>query len=146
LAASISGDLSATIDPYVYSLRATVRPDRSPEQVLERMDAEIDRLLREPVSAEEVGKAIKQARALFAYGSESITNQGFWLGYSEMFADYSWFEGYLDRVSAVTAEDVLRVAREYLRPSARVVGVYRPDEGLGGEPPARADTPEAAHA
>ncbi|HET7009848.1 MAG TPA: pitrilysin family protein [Anaerolineales bacterium] len=133
VAASVSGDLSATIDPYMYSLRATVRPDRRPEQVLERMDAEVDRLLQHPVAADEVAKAIKQARALFAYGSESITNQAFWLGYSEMFADYSWFEGYLEKISAVTAEDVLRVARSYLRPSSRVVGIYRP-------------VPEAAHA
>jgi zinc protease len=127
LAASVGGDLSATIDPYVYSIRATVRPDRTPEMVLERLDIEIDRLLREAVSEDEVGKAIKQARALFAYGSESITNQGFWLGYSEMFADYSWFETYLDRISAVTADDVVRVARNYLRSTSRVVGIYRPN-------------------
>ena len=126
LAASVGGDLSATIDPYMYSLRATVRPDRRPEQVLERMDAEVQHLLDQPVGDEEVGKAIKQARALFAYGSESITNQGFWLGYSEMFADYGWFEGYLDRIAAVTAADIQRVARAYLRPSSRVVGIYRP--------------------
>ena len=126
LAASVSGDLSATIDPYLYSLRATVRPDRKPEQVMDRLDQEIQRVLDAPVSAEEVAKASKQARALFAYGSESITNQGFWLGYSEMFADYAWFEGYVKRVAAVTADDVLRVARTYLRPSTRVVGTYRP--------------------
>lgn len=125
-AAAVSGDLSATIDPYLYSVRATVRPDRTPEQVLERMDAEIARIVEAPVGADEVAKAIKQARALFAYGSESITNQAFWLGYSEMFADYGWFEGYLKRLSAVSAEDVLQVAREYLRPASRVVGIYRP--------------------
>ena len=126
LAASVSGELSATIDPYVYSLRATARPGRTPEQVLVRMDQELQRVLDGPVGADEVDKAIKQARALFAYGSESITNQALWLGYSEMFADTRWFEGYLKRIAAVTAEDVLRVAKAYLRPSTRVVGMYRP--------------------
>lgn len=126
LAAAVSGDLSATIDPYLYSVRATVRPGRTPEQVLERMDEELQRVLDGPVGADEVEKAIKQARALFAYGSESITNQAFWLGYSEMFADTSWFERYLKRIASVTAEDVLRVAKVYLRPSTRVVGIYRP--------------------
>jgi predicted Zn-dependent peptidase len=43
-----------------------------------------------------------------------------------MFADTSWFEGYLKRIAAVTADDVLRVAKVYLRPSSRVVGMYRP--------------------
>jgi zinc protease len=126
LAASISGDLTATVDPYLYGLRATVRPGVMADAVLTAIDAEIQRLQDEAVDAEELGKAVKQARALFAYGSESITNQAFWLGYSEMFADYAWFEGYLRRLAKVTPADVQRVARKYLRPSQRVVGCYLP--------------------
>ncbi len=132
-AASVSGSLSPTVDPYLYSLRVTVRPDRDPEAALQALDREIDRVLQEPLRHEEIEQAIKLARALFAYGSESITGQAFWLGYSEMFADVDWFEGYLERVAAVTPEEVLRVAQTYLRPSQRVVGVYRPaQEAHGG--------------
>ena len=132
LAASISGDLTATIDPYLYGLRATVRPGVSAEAVLTRIDEEIRRLQAEPIGGDDLAKAVKQARALFAYGSESITNQAFWLGYSEMFADYEWFETYLKRLARVTADDVLRVARAYLRPSQRVVGIYVPAQGGNG--------------
>jgi zinc protease len=132
LAASVSGDLTATIDPYLYGLRATVRPGVAAQDVLHAMDQEIRRLQDEPIAADELLKAVKQARALFAYGSESITNQGFWLGYSEMFADYAWFEGYLSRLEGVTADDVQRVARTYLRPSQRVVGFYLPTGGASG--------------
>ncbi len=131
LAASVSGDLSATVDPFLYAIRATVRPGRTPEQVIERLDAELTRLQEHPIEQEELTKAVKQARALFAYGSESITNQAFWLGYSEMFADYSWFETYLDRLAAVTAEQVLKVAQTYLHKGNRVVGVYRPTGEVG---------------
>jgi zinc protease len=126
VAAAVGGGLAATIDPYLYSIQATVRPDRTPEQALQAFDDEVARLLDHPVSAEEVAKAIKQARALFAYGSESITNQAFWLGYSEIFADYAWFETYLDRIARVTPDDVHAVAQKYLAPSNRVVGFYRP--------------------
>jgi zinc protease len=77
-------------------------------------------------------KAVKQARALFAYGSETITNQAFWLGYSEMFADTAWFEGYLRQLERVTSEDVRRVAQTYLRPSQRVVGIYLPTGSADG--------------
>jgi zinc protease len=76
-----------------------------------------------------VDRAIKQARALFAYGSESITNQAFWLGYSEMFAHYDWFTSYLNRLATVTIEDVLTICRKYLRQNTRVVGFYVPDSG-----------------
>ena len=44
-------------------------------------------MLQNVVTDAEIQRAIKQARALFVYGAENITNQGFWLGYSEMFAD-----------------------------------------------------------
>ncbi len=129
LCASVSGNLSATIDPFLYMIRATVQPDRDPERALQVLDQEVERVLNEPLKAQELEKAKKQARALFAYGSESITNQGFWLGYAEMFADYQWFASYLDRIAAVTADQVLEVARRYLVPRNRVVGMYRPAKG-----------------
>lgn len=90
------------------------------------LDDEIARLHDSPVDDAEVEKAIKQAQALFAYDSESISNQAFWLGYSEMFADYSWFETYLERVAAVGPDDILRVAHQYLVPGRRVVGMFKP--------------------
>jgi zinc protease len=132
LAASVGGDLAATIDPYLYGLRATVRPGVAADDVLRGIDQQVQRLQDDPIEADELAKAVKQARALFAYGSESITNQAFWLGYSEMFADYAWFEGYLKRLEEVSADDVQRVARAYLRPSQRVVGTYLPTGGASG--------------
>jgi zinc protease len=128
LAASISGGLSATIDPYLYTIRATVRADRSPEDVLQRIDQEIEKILQAPLTREEVDKAITQAKALFAYDSESITNQAFWMGFSEMFAEYGWFETYLDRLAEAGPERILSAARSHLKPSNRVVGIYRPAE------------------
>jgi zinc protease len=90
-------------------------------------------LQENPPPADELARAVKQARALFAYGSESITNQAFWMGFAEMFASYEWFSGYLDHLAAVTPADVLRVAQTYLRPQNRVVGVYQPT-GNGAKP------------
>jgi zinc protease len=133
IAASIRGGLAATIDPYLYSIHVTVRPDRTPEQSIEVIDTEIARLLEESIAEEELNKAIKQARALFAYNSESITNQAFWMGFSEIFADYQWFETYLDRIASVKPEDVLNAARKYLLPRNRIVGIYRPTESTAHE-------------
>lgn len=130
LTVSVHAGVQATIDPYLYNIEMITRPERTPEEVLAALDAEIARVQDELVSAAEVERAVKQARALFAYGSESITNQAFWLGYSEMFADYDWFLTYLDKLAAVTPVDVQRVAQQYLRAQARVVGVYVPS----GEP------------
>jgi zinc protease len=132
IAVGVSGGMPATIDPYLYSLSITMRPDRTPEEAIGKMDEEIARIQETAPSSEEVMRAVKQARALFAYGSESISNQAYWLGFSEMFADYAWFETYLERLAQVTPNDVQAAAQNYLRPQHRTVGVYHPT-GPGGE-------------
>jgi Predicted Zn-dependent peptidases len=128
---SVHGGAQATIDPFLYAITMTIHPRRKPEEALAALDREIQRVKEEKVTKEEITRAIKQARALFAYGSENITNQGFWLGYAEMFADYSWFETYLDKLSAVTVKDVQRVAKEYFQPQRRIIGTYIPLDGKG---------------
>ncbi len=128
-AVGFSGGSSATIDPFMYTFTLTVHQKRTPQEALAALDAEILRVQDELVSKDEIAIAIKQAKALFAYGSESITNQAFWMGYSEMFASYEWFLTYLQKLSKVTPKDIQRVAREYFRPSSRVVGTYLPTGG-----------------
>jgi len=125
----IHGGAQATIDPFLYTITMTIHPKRKPEQALAALDKEIQRVKEEKVSNEEIKRAMKQARAIFAYGSENITNQASWLGYAEMFANYNWFETYLEKLSAVTAKDIQRVANEYFRPQSRVVGTYVPTNG-----------------
>lgn len=126
LAAGISGSLLPTVAPFVYSLSAVVRSGRTPAEVKEALDAELARVAAEPVTPEELVKAIKQAKAQFAYSSESVTAQALWMGFSEVFADYTWFEDYIANLSAVTVEDVQRVAQKYLKQSNRTVGWYVP--------------------
>jgi zinc protease len=125
-AVGFSGGSNLTVDPFLYTISITLHPKRTADESLAALDREILRIQTELVGAGEIARAIKQARANFAYGTENITNQAFWLGYAEMFASYEWFESYLHRLAAVTAADVRRVAREYLQPRSRVVGVYVP--------------------
>ena len=124
LAASVSGSLSPTLDPYLYRISATTRSGKTPVQIEEAIDAEVERILAEPISADELETALKQTKAQFAYSSESVTNQGFWLGYSSVVADIEWFETFLDRLEAVTVEEVHRVANAYLESGNRTVGHY----------------------
>jgi zinc protease len=100
--------------------------------VEEAMDREIDRVLEQPISEEELQRAIKQTKAQFAYSSESVTNQGFWLGYSAIVADTAWYESFLERIEAVTVQDIQRVAQSHLRRSNRTVGHYLAQGGGKG--------------
>ncbi len=125
-AVDVSGWSEATIDPYLYRITITNHPKRKPEESIAALDAEIENIQNVLVSLDEIKRAVKQARAVFAYGSENITNQAFWMGYVSMFAGYEWFETYLDKLALVTPQDVQRVARKYLQAKNRVIGTYIP--------------------
>jgi len=172
LAVGVRGGLQATIDPFLYSIVAIINPmasvdgetssgprqdaekhikagarsknERRCDHVITAIEAEILKFQDSPPEPQELQRAVKQAHALFAYGTERITNQAFWLGFSAMLADTkhradtghradtelqgdsSWYEGYLARLGAVTPADVQRVAQVYLRPQNRVLGIYLP--------------------
>lgn len=133
LAASVDGGLTPTIDPFVYSISATVLDGRTPEEVEAALDEQIARLVAGDITEQELARAKKQARALFAYGTERVTSQAFWLAFAENFASYTWFEDYLSNLEAVTLEDVHEAAAKYLRPQSRIVGYFSPQASADGE-------------
>jgi zinc protease len=126
-AVSVNGGLQATIDPYLYTTVITVHPEHTATDCIKAIDAEIKKLQDAPPCKEELERALKQAKAIFAYGSESISNQAFWMGLTEMFASIDWFNTYLARLAAVTPEDVQRMAQTCLKPQNRTIGVYLPE-------------------
>lgn len=125
-AIEVSGWAEPTVDPHLYRITLIKHPRRKNEEVIAAMDAEIRKLQDAPPPADELKRAVKQARAVFVYGNENITSQAFWMGYAEMFASYEWYTTYLDNLAKVTPQDVQRVARQYFQPSSRVIGIYQP--------------------
>jgi zinc protease len=97
------------------------------ETLLELLDDEIERLLEEGVTPEEVERARNQVRAGTIFGRQTV------MGRAEALQSANHFHGtpdaivtLVEAVEAVTADDVLRVAREYLTPDNRAVVVTRP--------------------
>ncbi len=127
LAVSINGGVQATIDPYLYTMVVTVHPKHTASECIAAIEAEVRQLQDAPPPLKELERAMKQARAIFAYGSESISNQAYWMGFSEMFATVDWFDTYLERLADVSPSDVQHAAQSYLRPQNRTIGVYLPD-------------------
>jgi zinc protease len=126
LASGVSSGMAATLDPFLYTVSAVVRTQAAPEAVEAGILAEVERLRRGELAAAEVERAVKQARAQFAFSAESVTDQGFWLGFAEMVADQAWLEGYLERLAAVTVADVVAAAERWLAEEGRTVGLYLP--------------------
>jgi zinc protease len=132
IAASVGGGLLPSLDPYLYSISATVRAGRTIEEAEAVLEREIERVVAGDITEAEVRKAKKQARAAFAYSTESVTGQAYWLAYSENLESYEWFDKYVDRLDAITRDEVVAAAKKYLRPQNRVVGHLIP-LGMGEE-------------
>ena len=128
LSVNISGGLQATIDPFLYDILTITSPEKDIQLIIKSITEEIDRIQNNSVSQAEIDRAIKQAKASFAYGSESITNQAFWMGYSSMFADHTWFDTFISNLEKITKNRVLSAAQKYLDPNHRIIGIYRPSQ------------------
>ncbi len=128
LTVDVSSSYRPTVDPDLFSFYATLAQDVDHQQVEEAIWAEIHKVQQEGVTTAELTKAIKQTKAQFAYSSESVTYQAYWLGFSEIIADTTWLENWLDKLVAVTTEDVQRVAQTYFARNGQTIGWYLPEE------------------
>lgn len=122
IAAGIGSSLIPTIDPFLYSTVVTVRAGHTLEEAEAALNTQIERVRNEDITQTELDKAKKQARALFAYSTEEVTEQAFWLAFAENFESYTWFDDYLARLEAITIQDVREAAQHYLRTQNRTVG------------------------
>ncbi len=115
-----------TIDPDLFSFSATLAPGIDHQQVEAAIWAEINKIQESGVTTAELQKAIKQTKAQFAYSSESVTYQAYWLGFSEIIASTEWLDEWQANLTAVTADDVQRVANTYFAIDKQTVGWYLP--------------------
>jgi zinc protease len=91
---------------------------------------EIARLHKEAVSARELSKAKNQLAAQYVHGLESVWGLAYQMGMSKMTKGDArhWISAY-DKYQAVTAKDVMRVAKAYLVPENLTVVQVSPKEG-----------------
>ncbi len=126
IATSVSAHYQPSIDPSPLHFFGTVRDEHTLEEFEVALDTEIERLVRDPVSEDELAKVNKQARAQFAYTIERISSQAQWLGLMEMLGDWRRFDTFADNLAAVTVEQVQQVAKKYLSPTNRTIGWFEP--------------------
>lgn len=129
-AASISGAAFALHDPGLLRFMAEVASGNSPETVLDNMLDAIQAVVDQGVTTEEVERAkqrLLKQRELHAADSAEIA-----IELSEWAAQGDWrlYFIYRDRLEKVTVADVDRVARAYLQPTNRTVGLYIPSEQI----------------
>lgn len=122
----------AHMDPSLFYFKAELKPGSSLADVERAVHEEVERLKAEPVPEAEMEKARRQIESNLVLSHEEPLQQAMLLGQYETIAigkhipaesrGYRFLESFLDRVRAVTPEDVARVAGKYFVEDNRTVG------------------------
>lgn len=127
LALEAGGDYSYfAFDPPLFWFWGTPMPGQTPEAMEKALLDEMERLKAEPVTDEELTRARNQTEAAFVFQEDSVHRRASLLARFEMIGGYAGKDRFLERLRAVTAADIQRVARAYFSDDRKNVGVLVP--------------------
>jgi zinc protease len=119
-------------DPNLFYAVAIVQPGHTPEETIDALIAELDRLRNEPISPGELQQAKNQFARDYMFGRESNKDKASQLGHAAVIHnDIKTADGEFDIFMNITQGDVQRVARKYFTPENRLVMTIMP-RGAGG--------------
>jgi zinc protease len=127
LALEAGGDYSYfSLDPNLFWFYATPLPGQTAETMEKELLGEMERLRKEPVAEEELTRAKNQVEAGFVFQEDSVHRRASLLARFELIGGYALKDQYLDRIRAVTAADLQRVAGAYFNDDKKNVGILLP--------------------
>lgn len=129
----IASSASAGYSPFargetLFTVAGSPAGDRDIDELEAALRAEIERLKEDEIDAEELERVRTRTRASQVFELDSIFGQARRVALLETLGlGHAAWDDYLEGINAVTAEDVQRVAREYLTDRRLTVGVLVPD-------------------
>jgi zinc protease len=109
-------------DPNLFYAVAIVQPNHTPGEAIAALEAELDRLRVEPVTAAELQQAKNQFARDYILGRETDKDKAEELGHAVVIHnDIKTTDGEFDIFQGITQQDVQRVARRYFTPENRLV-------------------------
>ncbi|PYQ17889.1 MAG: hypothetical protein DMF79_16345, partial [Acidobacteria bacterium] len=139
LGRQVANEASGSVDPRKYAgiveIECVVKDGKDPAAVEQAVYEEIERLQKEPVPAEELQKVKNQAKANAFRRLASPMSIAIQLLVYDGRGDWRYINTSPEKLDAVTAEDLQRVAKEYLTKESRTVGVFLRKEGAAPEDP-----------
>ena len=121
-------------DPSLFYLSAELLPGKEVAEVEKALDQEIERLMKEPVGANELEKTKNQLEASFVFSQDSLFSQAMLLAQHEIALTWRAVDDYLPSIRKVSPEDIQRVVKKYLIPDNRTVGILIPLPPKEGKP------------
>jgi len=113
--------------PGLLRIIATLSPGQDMKALESAIDAELDRVKNAPIADWEMEKARSTARRSLVGNLQSSLSRAILLSqYALFYDDPARINTLADRIAAVTAADVQRVARQYMTPANRTVVITNP--------------------
>jgi len=114
-------------DPNLFFAVAIVQPGQKPEDAVNALIAELDRLRTQPISQDELQQAKNQWTRDYILSRESNKEKASQLGHAVVIHnDVKTADGEFDIFMNTTAADVQRVAQTYFKPENRLVLTIMP--------------------
>ena len=121
-------------DPSLLRLAVTAARGHSADEILAVIDAELAQMAEHPPTSAEVEKAKAIAETDFWSSLTDIDGKAEALGHYEIaLGDFRKVTTIAERLAQVTAEDVARVVRTYLRPERRTIVIAEPEPEIADE-------------
>ncbi len=109
-----------------FSVTTTARPGKSLDEIEKEVLAEIERIKKEPPTAEEMDRALNQIESQAVYALQTVFGRADQMNnYFTMRGRPDYFQQNLDEFRKVTAADVQRVAQTYLTDRKLVMSYVR---------------------
>jgi zinc protease len=123
-------------DPNLFFAVAIVQPGKTPQECIDALIAQFDKLRAEPITTGELQQAKNQFARDYILNRESNKDKASQLAHAVVIHnDITTADGEFDIFMNTTAADVQRVANTYFKPENRLVLTIMPKgAGTGGQP------------
>ena len=110
-----------------FFIQANFKPEKR-ELALELVKKEIESLITNRITGEELEKAKKKTKSRFAFAAETVSEIGETIGYyMTVCEDLKLIENYLKDVEEITIEDLENTVKKYLNLDNAVISILEPE-------------------
>jgi zinc protease len=134
LALAVGAFAENSSGPRLFRIVATVPPGKTTDEVEAAIYAEIERLKAGPIADWEIEKSRNGSRRQFVSSlTRSLSRASMLAELTRMYGDPGEINTVYERAAKLNANDVLRVAKQYLTPENRVVVITSPKTAASGK-------------
>ena len=126
LVTDIAGGAEVYRDPGLFSILLSLTPKATHKQVEKIILNELDKLIKDPPSEEEITAAKNRIRATYLFSLDGTYNGVVNLGSFELISDWKQALEWTDKISKVTEKEIASTLKHYFTKENRTIGYFIP--------------------